>query len=70
MKMNIVESSVLPPGSGRRTIGALDPAANLYVYGRAGKPCRKCGAKIEMSRKSVNARLTYWCPRCQQEPPS
>lgn len=35
----------------------------LYVYGRAGKPCRICKTKI----KSVmqNQRATYYCPNCQ-----
>jgi endonuclease-8 len=65
MKMNVVESEASPLVPGRRTTGALDPAAKLYVYGRAGKPCRRCGAPIEMSRKGIDARLTYWCPRCQ-----
>jgi endonuclease-8 len=65
MKMNVTESEGSPLIAGRRTTGALDPAAKLYVYGRAGKPCRRCGAAIRMSRKGIDARLTYWCPRCQ-----
>ncbi|HEY7170858.1 MAG TPA: DNA-formamidopyrimidine glycosylase family protein [Vicinamibacterales bacterium] len=67
MKMNVVESDALPLVPGRRTTGALDPAAKLYVYGRAGKACRRCGTRIEISRKGTDARLTYWCPRCQPE---
>ena len=38
---------------------------SLWVYGRAGKPCRKCGAPIEMKKMGVEARSTYWCPKCQ-----
>jgi endonuclease VIII len=67
MKLNVLESDALPLVPGRRTTGSLDPAAKLYVYGRAGKPCRRCGTRIELSRKSTDARLTYWCPRCQAE---
>jgi len=67
-KLNVVESAALPPVVGRRTTGSLDPGAQLYVYGRAGKPCRRCGTRIEISRKSTDARLTYWCPRCQPAP--
>jgi endonuclease-8 len=67
MKMNVLESDALPLVPGRRTTGALDPAAKLYVYGRAGKACRRCGTRIEMSRKSPDARLSYWCPRCQPD---
>ena len=36
-----------------------------WVYGRAGKPCRKCGTAIESRKQGPDARLTYWCPRCQ-----
>lgn len=34
------------------------------VYGRKGKPCRRCGARI---RRLVQAqRSTYFCPQCQR----
>lgn len=49
----------------RRTYRSIDPGENLYVYGRAGKPCRTCGAPIEMSKMGVEARSTYWCNTCQ-----
>jgi endonuclease-8 len=53
-------------GSTRRvTTFSLDPRQSLYVYGRAGKPCRRCGTAIEMTRSGPNARLTFWCPKCQ-----
>lgn len=52
----------------RRTTRRADPAERLYVYGRAGKPCRKCGTPIELRAQGPNARLTYWCPRCQVNP--
>ena len=36
----------------------------LFVYERAGQPCRKCRTTI---RKYVQGqRSTYWCPRCQR----
>lgn len=53
-------------GSGRRTTRSMDPRARLWVYGRAGKPCRRCGAAIRARKTGVDARLTYWCPRCQR----
>jgi endonuclease-8 len=37
----------------------------LDVYGRAGKPCRRCGTAIARRRQGPNVRSTYWCPRCQ-----
>jgi endonuclease-8 len=51
----------------RRTTRQARPEENLWVYGRAGKPCRKCGTPIAVSRDGIHARPTYWCPRCQSE---
>lgn len=53
----------LNAGRRRTTTGARRPGMNLYVYERAGKPCRRCGDRI---RKAVAAgRTTFWCPSCQ-----
>ena len=49
----------------RRTTGRMDPGARLWVYGRAGKPCRRCGTLITRRKQGPHARTTYWCPRCQ-----
>ena len=49
----------------RRTTGRADPSERLYVYGRARKPCRRCGTRIAVRAQGPHARLTYWCPACQ-----
>jgi endonuclease VIII len=49
----------------RRTTGASDPGARLWVYRRQGKECRRCGTPILMRRQGPGARSTYWCPECQ-----
>ena len=49
----------------RRTTRQAHGAENLWVYGRAGKPCRRCGTPIESEKRGLEARPTYWCPRCQ-----
>lgn len=54
----------------RRTTRRADPGERLYVYGRAREACRKCGTRIEVRAQGRDARLTYWCPRCQPEPPT
>ncbi|MBS0431148.1 MAG: bifunctional DNA-formamidopyrimidine glycosylase/DNA-(apurinic or apyrimidinic site) lyase [Proteobacteria bacterium] len=36
----------------------------LFVYGRAGEPCKVCGTKIRS--EVVGQRMTYWCPGCQR----
>ena len=50
---------------GRRTTRSLDPREKLWVYGRGGKPCRTCGTPIRAKKTGLDARLTYWCPKCQ-----
>lgn len=37
----------------------------LWVYGRAGKPCLECGTAVEHLRQGDLARSTYCCPHCQ-----
>lgn len=38
----------------------------LYVYGRARRPCLRCGTPIRLADQ--DDRPTYWCPRCQSGP--
>jgi formamidopyrimidine-DNA glycosylase len=35
----------------------------FQVYGREGRPCRKCGSDILRAKQAQ--RSTFWCPRCQ-----
>jgi formamidopyrimidine-DNA glycosylase len=39
---------------------------SLAVYGRAGEPCRRCGAPIV--RERFANRSSHFCPRCQRRP--
>jgi endonuclease-8 len=52
-------------GGARVTTGNPRRGQELWVYGRAGRPCRRCGTRIETHRQGELARSTYWCPRCQ-----
>ena len=38
----------------------------LAVYGRAGRPCRRCGTPVR--RDAFMNRSSFWCPRCQPLP--
>ena len=58
-------SRTLSLSSGRRTTRSLNPDENLWVYGRGGKPCRRCGTLIHSKKTGLDARPTYWCPGCQ-----
>src|SRR6202161_874175 len=50
----------------RRTTGSSNPAARLWVYRRAGSPCRRRGTSILMCKQGTGARSTFWCPDCQK----
>lgn len=50
----------------RRITGRSNPGERLYVYARAGQPCRNCGTLIRRSRQGPDARVTFWCPNCQK----
>jgi len=48
----------------RTTTGDTRPGKELWVYGRAGLACRRCGTLIDTDNSSD--RVTYWCPACQR----
>ena len=62
------ENTVAYVGQRRRTTHSLDPAANSWVYGRAGEPCRRCAEPILRRLQGPDARVTFWCSRCQPMP--
>lgn len=63
-----VEAGVVSYRGHRRTTGQSNPAQRVYVYGRHGRPCRRCGAVIRMRHHGEHNRSTYWCPVCQAAP--
>ncbi len=52
------------------TTGSLRRGEDHWVFERAGKPCRRCGTRIQSAEqgKAPAQRLSYWCPRCQNGP--
>jgi endonuclease VIII len=40
----------------------------VFVYGRGGEPCLRCGGAIASRRQGDAARTTFWCARCQSAP--
>jgi endonuclease VIII len=52
----------------RSMAGRAAPGDRVWVYGRAGKPCFRCGTPIQRDRRGDHARSTYWCPRCASAP--
>jgi endonuclease-8 len=55
-------------GQHRRTAHTSDPTASLWVYGRAGQPCRRCDERIRCRVQGPDARVTFWCAQCQPMP--
>jgi endonuclease VIII len=70
LRVNVQPSvaSMTTYGGFRRTTGRDNPAERLWVYGRGGKPCRRCGTAISVKKQGPAARLTYWCGNCQKGP--
>ncbi|MDG4664188.1 endonuclease VIII Nei2 [Mycobacterium sp. 236(2023)] len=48
----------------RTTTGNTRHGQDVWVYGRAGLPCRRCNTPIETDKDTE--RVTYWCPNCQR----
>lgn len=53
----------------RRTTVPAAPDGTLWVYGRDGQPCRRCGTTVLVAKVGDGARPTYWCPQCQPPTP-
>ena len=48
----------------RCTTGNTRSGCQLWVYGRAGLGCRRCGTPINYD--DSGDRVAYWCPACQR----
>ena len=48
---------------GHITTGSMRRGEENWVYGRRGKPCRRCGTPIRSAGQ--DNRVTFWCPSCQ-----
>jgi endonuclease-8 len=52
----------------RMAQSALDGMQDRWrvVYGKEGRPCPRCGTRIQSRGQWEDNRLTYWCPGCQR----
>lgn len=55
-------------GSGPRRLGD-GLAGGTWVYRRAGRQCRRCGAVVVSAPLGTPARTVWWCPSCQPAAP-
>ena len=53
---------------GHVTTGDARPGRETWAYGRAGRPCRRCGTPIRKGQQGPpgQERLRFWCPNCQR----
>jgi len=53
---------------GHTSTGDTRPGRDSWVYGRAGRPCRRCGTLIKRGEQGPpgQERLRFWCPNCQK----
>lgn len=51
----------------RTTVPGAPPGA-LWVSGRDGRPCRRCGTTVVGTSLGTQARHAAWCPSCQELP--
>ncbi len=68
LKANVLDGSgdgIVTYSGNRRTTRSANREDRLWVYGRQGQECRRCGAKVMMRKQGEQARSTYWCPSCQ-----
>jgi endonuclease-8 len=52
----------------RTTTGDTRPGRRVWVYGRNGQECRRCGTTLvggEVGRPGQE-RMVTWCPQCQR----
>jgi endonuclease VIII len=54
--------------AGHAMTGDTRPGRENWVYGRAGRPCRRCGTPIKRGETGPpgQERLRFWCPNCQR----
>jgi endonuclease-8 len=54
--------------AGHVTTGDAGRGRENWVYGRAGRPCRRCGTPIRRGEAGPpgQERVRFWCPNCQR----
>ncbi len=72
VRANVQEDSgdamVTYRGLHRRTTHSSHARERVWVYGRQGEPCRRCGTEIECRKQGPDARVSFWCAHCQPMP--
>ncbi|MFJ4095893.1 DNA-formamidopyrimidine glycosylase family protein [Kitasatospora sp. NPDC089913] len=64
----LLDANRLRPG--HITTGDTRHGRGHWVYGRAGRPCARCGTQVLTAQHGAppQDRPAYWCPYCQRGP--
>ncbi|WP_406194554.1 DNA glycosylase [Kitasatospora sp. NBC_01560] len=64
----LLDANRLRPG--HITTGDTRPGRRHWVYGRAGRPCPRCGTQVLTATRGTppQDRVAFWCPYCQRGP--
>lgn len=64
----LLEANKARPG--HITTGDTRRGRTHWVYDRAHRPCLRCGTQVRTGEHGApeQARVAYWCPRCQKGP--
>lgn len=68
MRANVADGAgeaIVTYSGNRRTTRSMDREERLWVYGRKGEECRRCGTAIARRMQGEQVRSTYWCAQCQ-----
>lgn len=52
------------PGMQQSALDGMQDSHRV-IYGKAGRPCPRCGEPIRSRGQGDDSRLTYWCAGCQ-----
>ena len=69
LAVRLLNFSVSPTGAMQVTTGDTRPGRQHWVSGRAGRPCLRCGTRIQVRAEvpgDPEQRRTWWCPECQR----
>lgn len=56
---------LLRASAGKSVNSKVPRRPSMFVYGRAGQPCRRCYTRLRSAPQGVDIRHTAWCPKCQ-----
>jgi endonuclease-8 len=57
--------AVLAAARERMQAAVLAPRGDHAVYRRDGRPCSRCGGRVQVTGQGDDNRATYWCAGCQ-----